>query len=410
MRVWTIIVHMPLFEWEGRTAKGEVKYGSLAAESELDLRTMMRREGIILVKSKEKKEEKSARYSLKKKVKPAQIGVFTRQLATMLTSGLPLVQSLEALSQQLDDGNLRLIVKNIKQKIEEGVRFADALRGFPKCFDDLYVNLILAGEEGGNLDSVLIRIASYIEKTEKLKKKVKSALIYPASIIVVAIAVVMVLLVFVIPVFEGMFNSFGRALPAPTQMVINLSKFVKSCIHFIIAGMVVGAFLLRRYYKTEIGAKQIDALLLRLPVLGLLLKKASLARVTRTLSTLLTSGIAILESLIIVAKTAGNKVIEEALVTARTHISQGRSISEPLKESGVFPPMVIQMIQVGETTGALDTMLNKVADFYEDDVDNAVTNLTALLEPALMVFLGVVLGGLIVAMYLPIFQLGSVVG
>ncbi|MGD0236376.1 MAG: type II secretion system F family protein [Syntrophorhabdales bacterium] len=401
---------MPLFEWEGRTVKGEVKYGALTADSELELRTLIRREGVILVKSKEKKEEKTGRFSLRKKVKQGQIGVFTRQLATMITSGLPLVQSLEALSQQLDNGNLRLIVKNIKQKIEEGVRFADALRDYPKCFDDLYINLILAGEEGGNLESVLMRIASYIEKTEKLKKKVKSALIYPASIITVAIAVVMVLLLFVIPVFEGMFSSFGKALPAPTQLVIDLSKFVKSSIHFIIAGVIVGVFLLRRYYKTDVGARQIDALLLHLPVLGLLLKKASLARVTRTLSTLLSSGIAILDSLVIVAKTAGNKVIEEALVTARTHISQGRSISEPLKESGVFPPMVIQMIQVGETTGALDAMLNKVADFYEDDVDEAVTNLTALLEPALMVFLGIVLGGLIVAMYLPIFQLGSVVG
>jgi type IV pilus assembly protein PilC len=401
---------MPLFEWEGRTVKGEVKYGALTADSELELRTLIRREGVILVKSKEKKEEKTGRFSLRKKVKQGQIGVFTRQLATMITSGLPLVQSLEALSQQLDNGNLRLIVKNIKQKIEEGVRFADALRDYPKCFDDLYINLILAGEEGGNLESVLMRIASYIEKTEKLKKKVKSALIYPASIITVAIAVVMVLLLFVIPVFEGMFSSFGKALPAPTQLVIDLSKFVKSSIHFIIAGVIVGVFLLRRYYKTDVGARQIDALLLHLPVLGLLLKKASLARVTRTLSTLLSSGIAILESLVIVAKTAGNKVIEDALVTARTHISQGRSISEPLKESGVFPPMVIQMIQVGETTGALDAMLNKVADFYEDDVDEAVTNLTALLEPALMVFLGIVLGGLIVAMYLPIFQLGSVVG
>jgi type IV pilus assembly protein PilC len=401
---------MPLFEWEGRTVKGEVKYGALTADSELELRTLIRREGVILVKSKEKKEEKTGRFSSRKKVKQGQIGVFTRQLATMITSGLPLVQSLEALSQQLDNGNLRLIVKNIKQKIEEGVRFADALRDYPKCFDELYINLILAGEEGGNLESVLMRIASYIEKTEKLKKKVKSALIYPASIITVAIAVVMVLLLFVIPVFEGMFSSFGKALPTPTQLVIDLSKFVKSSIHFIIAGVIVGVFLLRRYYRTDVGARQIDGLLLHLPVLGLLLKKASLARVTRTLSTLLSSGIAILESLVIVAKTAGNKVIEEALVTARTHISQGRSISEPLKESGVFPPMVIQMIQVGETTGALDAMLNKVADFYEDDVDEAVTNLTALLEPALMVFLGIVLGGLIVAMYLPIFQLGSVVG
>jgi type IV pilus assembly protein PilC len=284
------------------------------------------------------------------------------------------------------------------------------LRDYPKCFDDLYVNLVLAGEEGGTLDAVLIRITAYIEKTEKLKKKVKSALIYPASIITVAIAVVMVLLIFVIPVFEGMFSSFGRALPAPTQIVIDLSRFVKSTIHFMIAGVIVGAFLLRRYYKTEVGAKQLDRLILRVPVIGLLLKKASLARVTRTLATLLSSGVSILESLVIVAKTAGNKVIEETLLTARVHISEGRSISDPLRESGVFPPMVVQMIQVGESTGALDSMLNKIADFYEDDVDNTVTNLTALLEPALMVFLGIVLGGLIVAMYLPIFQLGSVIG
>jgi len=401
---------MALFEWEGRTVKGEVKYGALAADSEIELRTLIRREGIILVKSKEKKEEKAERFSTRKRVKQAHIGVFTRQLATMITSGLPLVQSLEALSQQLDDGNLRAIVKNIKQKIEEGVRFADALRDYPKCFDDLYVNLILAGEEGGTLDAVLIRIATYIEKTEKLKKKVKSALIYPASIVTVAIGVVMVLLLFVIPVFEGMFSSFGRALPAPTQMVIDFSKIVKSTVHFMFAGVIVGVFLIRRYHKTEVGARQLDALILRIPVLGLLLKKASMARVTRTLSTLLSSGVSILESLIIVSRTAGNKVIEEALITARTHISQGRSISEPLKESGVFPPMVVQMIQVGESTGALDTMLNKIADFYEEDVDNTVTNLTALLEPALMVFLGIVLGGLIIAMYLPIFQLGSVVG
>ena len=401
---------MPLFEWEGKTAKGEVKYGALAADSEIELRTLIRREGIILVKSTEKKEEKAGRFSTRKKVKQGHIGVFTRQLATMITSGLPLVQSLEALSQQLDDGNLRAIVKAIKQKIEEGVRFADALKDYPKCFDDLYVNLVLAGEEGGTLDAVLIRISTYIEKTEKLKKKVKSALIYPASIVTVAIAVVMILLLFVIPVFEGMFSSFGRALPAPTQMVIDFSKIVKSTVHFMFAGVIVGVFLLRRYHKTETGARQLDALILRIPVLGLLLKKASMARVTRTLSTLLSSGVSILESLVIVAKTAGNKVIEEALITARTHISQGRSISEPLKESGVFPPMVVQMIQVGESTGALDSMLNKIADFYEEDVDNTVANLTALLEPALMVFLGIVLGGLIIAMYLPIFQLGSVVG
>lgn len=403
---------MPVFEWEGRSLKGELKKGVLSADSDALVRSMLRKDGIILIKASEKKEEKGKadKANPNKKVKPAQIGVFTRQLATMITSGLPLVQSLDILSNQLDNANLRAITRTIKEKIEGGSRFAETLKDYPKCFDDLYVNLIVAGEEGGLLDDVLVRLSNYIEKTEKLKKKVKSALIYPSAIIIVAILVVLVLLLFVIPVFEGMFASFGKALPAPTQFVINLSKFVKSGIHFMIAGLVIAAFLFRRYYKTERGERQIDRILLKVPIFGLLIQKASVARVTRTLATLLTSGVSILESLTIVAKTAGNKVIEEALVVARSDISEGKSISEPLLASGAFPPMTIQMIQVGESTGALDSMLNKIADFYEEDVDNTVTNLTALLEPALMVFLGVVLGGLIVAMYLPIFQLGSVVG
>ncbi len=402
---------MPVFEWEGRSLKGEMKKGVLAAESEAQLRTMVRREGIILLKAGEKKkEEKGDKFNPKKKIKPAQVGIFTRQLATMITSGLPLVQSLDILSNQLDDANMRGITRNIKEKIEGGGRFAEALKDYPKCFDQLYVNLVVAGEEGGLLDDVLARLSTYIEKSEKLKKKVKSAMIYPISIIIVAILVVLVLLLFVIPVFEGMFSSFGKALPAPTQIVINLSKFVKGSIHYMIAAVVIAVFLFRRYYKTEKGQRQVDKTVLKIPIFGLLMQKASVARVTRTLSTLLTSGVSILESLSIVSKTAGNKVIEEALVVARADISEGKSISEPLKASGVFPPMTIQMIQVGESTGALDSMLNKIADFYEEDVDNMVGNLTALLEPVLMVFLGVVLGGLIVAMYLPIFQMGSVVG
>ncbi len=328
----------------------------------------------------------------------------------MITSGLPLVQSLDILSSQLENATFRAITKAMKEKIEGGSRFAETLHDYPKCFDELYISLVVAGEEGGMLDTVLIRLANYVEKTEKLKKKIKTALIYPAAIIVVAIGVVMVLLLFVIPVFEGMFQSFGKSLPAPTQFVINLSKFLKATIWYLMAAAVGGVFLLRRYYKTEQGQKVIDRLMLKIPVLGVLLQKASVARVTRTLATLLSSGVSILESLSIVAKTAGNKVIEDALFTARADISEGRSISDPLKESGVFPPMTVQMIQVGESTGALDAMLNKIADFYEDDVDHLVANLTSLLEPVLMVFLGVVLGGLIIAMYLPIFQLGNVVG
>lgn len=401
---------MPVYEWEGKTLRGEPRKGVLTAESAQELRAQVRREGVILTAAKEKKEEKTEKASGKKKVKPLQVGIFTRQLSTMISSGLPLVQSLDILSNQLDDANLRAVSKSVKERIEEGMRFADALKEYPKVFDDLYTNLIVAGEEGGMLDTVLMRLANYIEKSEKLKKKVKSALIYPSSIVFVAIAVVMVLLLFVIPVFENMFKSFGKELPLPTQMVINLSHFVKSGFPFIVVGAVVGVILFIRYYRTNPGRRQVDGLLLKIPVFGILLKKASVARVTRTLSTLLSSGVSILESFVIVAKTAGNRVIEDALLTARISISEGRSISDPLKDSGIFPPMVVQMVQVGESTGALDNMLNKIADFYEEDVDTMVTNLTSLLEPVLMVFLGVILGGLIVAMYLPIFQLGSVVG
>ncbi|HOJ43852.1 MAG TPA: type II secretion system F family protein, partial [Syntrophorhabdaceae bacterium] len=295
-------------------------------------------------------------------------------------------------------------------KIETGSRFADALRDYPQCFDPLYVNLVVAGEEGGMLDTVLQRLAVYMEKTEKLKKKVKSAMIYPISIIVVAIGVVMVLLIFVIPVFETMFKDMGASLPAPTQIVVNLSRFVKSKIIYMIVFVGAVVFAFKRYYSTINGKRKIDALILKLPIFGVLAIKASVARVTRTLATLLSSGVPILESLVIVAKVAGNKIVEEALVTARARISEGKSMSEPLEESKVFPPMVVQMIEVGESTGALDNMLNKIADFYEEDVDNLVSNLTAMMEPMIMMFLGVVLGGLIIAMYLPIFKLGQAIG
>jgi len=401
---------MPTYEWEGRSLKGELRRGVQRADSEVGIRTAMRKEGVILTKITEREEKKTARFDPKKKVKRMTIGIWTRQLSTMLNSGLPLVQSLDMLSQQIEDATLKGITKNIKERIEEGVRFADALRDYPQCFDDLYVNLVVAGEEGGLIDAVLVRLAVYIEKSEKLKKKVKSALIYPISIIVVAFGVVLILLLFVIPVFEGLFSSFGKALPAPTQIVINISKIVKAGILYMIAALGIGVFLFRKYYKTDKGERQIDALSLKVPLFGNLLKKASVARVTRTLATLLSSGVSILESLSIVARIAGNRLIEESLVTARVAISEGRSISEPLKESGIFPPMVVQMVQVGESTGALDAMLNRVADFYEEDVDNMVTDLMSLMEPMIMVFLGIVLGGLIIAMYLPIFQLGTAVG
>jgi type IV pilus assembly protein PilC len=404
---------MPVFEWEGKSLDGDIRKGSQTAESLQQLRVIVRKDGVIVTKATEKKEDKAGtakKVSRGKKIKKAQIGIFTRQLSTMITAGLPLVQSLDILGNQLDNTALKNMTLSIKEKIEGGARFADTLRDYPNTFDDLYVSLIVAGEEGGLLDGILTRLSIYIEKSEKLKKKVKSALIYPSAIIFVAIAVTLVLLLFVIPVFEKMFADFGKALPLPTQIAINLSKFVKSYIIFIIAGVVAAGFLFARYYRTNNGRRVIDRLSLKIPILGVLLQKAAVARVSRTLSTLLTSGVSILESLVIVAKTAGNKIIEDALFRAKTEISEGRSISDPLKESGVFPPMTIQMIQIGEATGALDGMLNKIADFYEEDVDNLVGNLTALLEPMLMVVLGIILGSLIVAMYLPIFQLGTVVG
>jgi type IV pilus assembly protein PilC len=402
---------MAVYEWQGKTLKGEKKSGVTRADSEAYLRAILRKDGIILTKSTEKKEiVKKEKYNPKKKIDQLSVVIFTRQLSTMISSGLPLVQSLDILSNQIEDKNLRGIVREIKEKIEGGSRFADSLRDYPQCFDPLYINLVVAGEEGGLLDTVLSRLSVYMEKSMKLKKKVKSAMIYPISIIIVAIVVVMVLLIFVIPVFEKMFKDMGAGLPAPTQFVVNLSRLLKSSIHFIIGALVLFVFLFKRYYRTENGKRKVDNLVLKLPIFGILTIKASVARITRTLATLLSSGVAILESLAIVAKVAGNKVIEEALVVARARISEGRSMSEPLEESGVFPPMVVQMIQVGESTGALDTMLNKIADFYEEDVDNLVTNLTAMMEPMIMMFLGVILGGLVIAMYLPIFKLGETVG
>jgi type IV pilus assembly protein PilC len=401
---------MPQYQWEGRSVSGDTRKGVSKAASGDALRSALRKDGVILTSMTETKEAGKQKYNPQRKIPSIQILLFTRQLSTMITSGLPLVQSLEILANQIEDVNFRGIVREIKEKIEGGSRFADALRDYPKCFDELYINLVVAGEEGGLLDGVLQRLAVYMEKSEKLRKKVKSAMIYPVAIILVAFIVVIVLLLFVIPVFEKMFKEMGAELPAPTQIVINLSQIVQSYWYVIIGGIVGLVVALKYYYKTDNGHRTIDRLVLKLPLFGLLTIKASVARVTRTLATLLMSGVAILESMIIVAKVAGNKIVEEALMVARSRISEGRTMAEPLEQAGIFPPMVVQMVQVGESTGALDSMLNKIADFYEEDVDNMVTNLTAMMEPMIMVFLGVVLGGLIVAMYLPIFKLGQAVG
>lgn len=343
------------------------------------------------------------------KVKTKDLSIFTRQFATMIDAGLPIVQCLDILGEQSESKLLRNTVRTIRQDVEGGATLADALRKHPKIFDALYINMVEAGEAGGVLNTVLNRIALFIEKANKLKKKVKGAMIYPCAIIAVAVIVVSILLIFVIPVFAELYGSMGKALPAPTQITINISNwFVASWYYLLLAlgGVVAGV---RFYYQSDQGRINIDGLLLRLPVIGDMLRKVAVARFSQNMAILLSSGVPILEGLAITARTAGNKVVEKAIMDSRVSISQGKTVAEPLAESKIFPPMVCHMVAVGETTGGLDGMLRKIAEFYEEEVDDAVASLTALMEPMIMVVLGVILGGLVISMYLPIFQLGSLV-
>jgi type IV pilus assembly protein PilC len=336
--------------------------------------------------------------------------VFTRQFATMIDAGLPLVQCLDILSKQQENKTFKKILLDVKERVESGSTFAEALARNPKAFDELYVNLVAAGEVGGILDTILNRLAAYIEKALKLKKQVKSAMTYPTTIIGIAVIVISVILVFVIPAFEKMFADFGGELPMPTQIVINISNFIQSYILLIIGGIVASIFGAKYIYKTKRGREIIDDLALRLPVVGVLVRKVAVAKFTRTLGTMISSGVPILEGLEIVAKTAGNRTVEKAIYGVKQSISEGKTIAEPLEKSGVFPAMVCQMISVGEQSGSIDTMLNKIADFYDDEVDDAVGNLTAMMEPLLMLFLGTTVGGLVIAMYLPIFKLAGAAG
>jgi len=401
---------MPIFKWEGRALKGQIKKGEFEAPDEAAVRIYLRQQNIIPTKIVSKGKEIKFALPFKQKVKQRSIAIFTRQLATMIDAGLPLVQSLEILSSQQDQKLFKNIIREIREDVEGGSTFAAALKKHPGTFDDLYTNLVVAGEEGGILDTILLRLAGYIEKAEALKKKVKSALVYPAAIVSVAVIVVGILMIFVIPVFETMFSSAGQTLPLPTLIVLTMSKLIKKYVVIIIPLCILIFFLLRKYHQTENGKALIDSLLLKMPVFGSLFKKIAVARFSRTLGTLVSSGVPILDGLTIVSKTSGNKTIETAILNARTSIREGETIADPLGRSGIFPPMVIQMISVGESTGALDSMLSKIADFYEEEVDVAVGNLTSLLEPLLMVFLGVVIGGVVISMYLPIFQMASAVG
>jgi len=401
---------MPVFKWEGKTAKGAVRKGEMEGPSEAAIRIHLRQQNILPTKISSKgKEVKISLPFFKTKVKQKSVAVFTRQLATMIDAGLPLVQSLEILSSQQENKTFKDILRGIKEDVEGGSTFAGALKKHPATFNELYTNLVVAGEEGGILDNILNRLASYIEKSEALKKKVKSALIYPAVIVSVAVGVVMILMFFVIPVFEAMFKSAGNALPLPTLIVVTISRVLKKYVYVVILAPILFFILFRKYYQTQNGRALIDRLLLKLPVFGMLIKKIAVARFSRTLGTLVSSGVPILDGLSIVSRTSGNKTIETSILNARASIREGETIAEPLGRSSIFPPMVIQMISVGESTGALDSMLSKIAEFYEEEVDVAVGNLTALLEPFLMIFLGVVIGGVVIAMYLPIFNMASAI-
>lgn len=402
---------MPAYVWKGVNRKGQKKKGEMDAENENFVRLTLRRQGVEPSSIKLKPKDVFENIKLfQPRITEKDIVVMTRQFATMIDAGLPLVQCLDILFSQQDNRTFKRILKQIKDDVEEGSTFADALKKHPDVFDELFVNLVAAGEIGGILDVILNRLANYIEKAAKLKKKVKGAMVYPLVVMIIAVCVVAVILIFVIPVFQQMFADFGRALPAPTQFVVNLSNFVKSYIVHIVVFMALCIFAFRRFYRTERGRTVVDDLVLKAPVFGVLIRKVAVAKFTRTLGTMISSGVPILDSLDIVAATAGNKTIETALRETRLSISEGRTIAEPLADSDVFPSMVVQMISVGEATGALDTMLTKIADFYDDEVDAAVDALTAMLEPFMMVFLGGTIGGLVVSMYLPIFQMAGAVG
>ncbi len=403
---------MPKFNWEARTKAGAVQKGVMEAANASLVEAQLKRFGFSSISIKE--EAKSVTIKIPGfgggKVDTKDLVVFTRQFATMIDSGLPLVQCLEILAGQQENKTFKDILFKVKEDVESGSTFADALGKHPKAFDQLYVNLVAAGEVGGILDTILNRLAAYIEKAQKLKKQVKGALVYPTTIIAIAVIVVGVILVFVIPTFAKMFADFGGELPAPTKFVISLSNFFKKYIILMVIGFFMLSAAFKKYYATPKGQKLIDRLALKAPIFGPLIRKVAVAKFTRTLGTMISSGVPIMDGLEIVAKTAGNKIVEEAIYRVRQAISEGKTMAEPLGESGVFPPMVVQMISVGEATGAMDAMLNKIADFYDDEVDDAVGALTAMMEPLLMVFLGTTVGGLVVAMYLPIFKLAGAVG
>jgi type IV pilus assembly protein PilC len=400
---------MPSFEWKGRDRSGRPQGGVLVADSKDAVLAVLRRQQIVPITVKEKGKE-IALPKLRRGINEKTLAVFTRQFSVMIDAGLPLVQCLQILGEQQDNKAFQRILLQVREDVESGSSLANAMKKHPQAFNELYVNMVAAGEAGGILDTILQRLATYIEKAARLKAQVKSAMIYPIAVISIAMLVVYIILWKVIPVFGALFTSLGAELPLPTRIVVAMSKFVGRYWWLIIGVIVAGIFALRRYYATEQGRLVIDGLLLKAPILGPVLRKIAVARFCRTLGTLLSAGVPVLESLDITARTSGNAVLERAILEVRKAVEEGKNLADPLKATNQFPPMVVQMISVGEATGAMDTMLGKIAEFYEDEVDTAVAGMMKLIEPIMVFFLGVVVGGIVIAMYLPMFDLISKIG
>jgi type IV pilus assembly protein PilC len=394
---------MPVFTYSARTISGELQSGEIDLPSRDEVVGYLRKQRLVPVAVRAKPRELS--FSIGSGVKTREIVIFTRQFATMINAGLPLVQSLTILAEQTENKKFKEVIGAVLYDIESGQTLADAMRKHPKVFSELYVNMVAAGEAGGILDTILNRLATFLEKNDALARKIKGAMTYPSVMLFVVIVATTVLLWKVVPVFAGIFSDAGLALPLPTQIVLAVSEFLQSYILYMFLGAIGAGFLVKRYYGTPGGKLAIDRMLLRLPVLGPLIRKAAVSRFTRTLGTLVSSGVSILDGLEITARTAGNRVIHDAVMASRASIAGGATIADPLRQSGVFPPMVVQMINVGEQTGGLDEMLSKIADFYDDEVDNAVAALTSVLEPIMIVVMGVIIGGMVVAMYMPMFDM-----
>ena len=401
---------MPSFEWKGRTQGGQTQEGVLLADSRDAAAAVLRRQRIQVINLRERGREIKLLPRMPTKVSRKRIAIFTRQFSVMLDAGLPLVQCLEILGSQEENRTFAEIINEVRNDVESGASIADAMRKHPKAFDNLFVNMVAAGEAGGILDVILQRLSSYIEKAVKLNSQVQAALIYPVAVIVIAAGVVFIILWKVIPVFAQLFAGLGGEMPILTRIVIAASNFIGRYFIFIFAVGFAGFIALQRYHKTYRGRRVLDGLLLKVPIVGMLLRKIAVARFCRTLATLTSSGVPILDGLEITAKTAGNAIIEDAVMAVRKSVEEGKTISEPLADTKVFPAMVVQMINVGEQTGALDQMLSKIADFYEDEVDTAVSGLMKLIEPLMITVLGAVIGTIVAAMYLPLYSILSQIG